>query len=241
MDVAVVHPDEWVRRGWVSGLSELGVKARSWPSLSRPAEAEYRPEVVFVHIGDGPGWDRYSTISEVQASGLTDGSARVVAVVPALSNPLLRLRLQEAGVREAVMPVDLADMDGLRRALESEAASPSLLPAELRAFGLKPTAALNDCLAWVQGSEAAAVVDGELDLSRRRLISLRTRIASMLQMEPWAAGSGAIVERRVPSWRQVIAVLNMARGAPTASAELLERLGVVTVARGARATAGLPA
>lgn len=163
-------------------------------------------------LGPPGGFDRVHGLAVVRA--VAPHVPRVLACAPAVAGPVVALRAVRAGADCLVTPAELATrLAPAGAARRVEGAATGLDAAALARLGLSrssdPDAGLD--LIAEQGLEGAFT--GEDTLSRRRTITVRTALAQRIGVVPLAAGSGAVVDRRLPSWAQLREVVDLARGA----------------------------
>lgn len=214
--------NEWYRRGLAQGCDEVpgwGVAAAVDHDAAIEAEIDWSAlHLVVVDAFTSPShWDRLggATVAELIRLRL-DSQTRVVAVLPEDRFGLARLRMAEAGVRHSVPRSALRSCADLRRMLDG-----SSLPApdeaefarRLGALGLTPRSRLNVGLRLAAEHGWCDELNVFTTLTRRQTITIRTKLTNAIGIEPEIVGSGAIVSRVLPSWRQICDVIYHGRGA----------------------------
>ncbi len=224
--VVVVDDDEWVRRGLAEGvrsserLHPLGAldhaEAAAWNDWRHVDVA-----LVDAYCDGDDRFDRFPGVGVVERIRRFRSPAETLVIVISghLTNDLLRLRMAEAGAdffygRNEVR--NLWSLEGSILHPESARRADRGDPLALARHGLRSTSRLNCGLAYLRdrglGPAFGSPVRDETVLSRRRAISVRAQVADMVGIRSTAAGSGAFVERVLPSWRQVFDLVNEARG-----------------------------
>ncbi|HMJ76547.1 MAG TPA: hypothetical protein VK507_11275 [Iamia sp.] len=222
VSVAVVATDEWMRRGLTHALVE-DTRTNLVASLDHDdAVAGPLPPQLGALVVDSCGpldrWDRVAGVAVARRAVQAPGPGPVVvALVP--DDPLgaIRRRMLEAGAalvvgRRALRSVD--DLVAALRAPEARPAMPIGRTDRLSRLGVTSRSRLNDGLDFIVTHGLEHHFEGaQPDLSRRQLITLRGRLNAVLRLDPVGEGSSAVVERTTPSWRQIRAVVDSARGA----------------------------
>jgi len=148
----------------------------------------------------------------------------LVAVADGRVSDLVRLRLVEAGADHLVATDTLAQLGALADLAGSASTTwrPIKSSMELAHHGLGLTSRLNAGLAHIvsNGLEAAFRPGSGAGggLSRRRAITVRTALAEIVGIQAVGEGSGAVLARSLPSWRQLAELVWVARGADSAGA-----------------------
>jgi hypothetical protein len=139
----------------------------------------------------------------------------LVAVAERPVDDVIRLRLMEAG---ADVLVDLAELERrgaveqIIRAGPTTTWHPAAGSSALAGLGLRRTSRLNAGLAFLVESGLTDVFTDDRQLSRRREITVRTKLAEIVGIDAQASGSGAVVRRSLPSWNQIRSVVREACG-----------------------------
>lgn len=228
----VVSDDEWLRRGLSDGIRstprlELVDGLDHQAALARGDRWADADVVIAEAVGVGDGFDRYSGVKVVQR--IRQHQERHVRIIMLIedSNDLLRKRLSEAGVDCCYRRGEIASVDSLVDAVNrpDERCRPDHLDTmALARLGVTRSSRINDGLDYIQasgleGSIFLGPARSGPNLSRRRAISARANFARIARVAPVPTGSGAVVERTLPSWRQLVEIVDRARGAdlnPTA-------------------------
>ena len=222
LGVAVMVDDEWRRRGLVDGLCEVGgILEVVW---SGPAEVsstilDAAPELVLLGLDRPLGWDALAGFSSASALGerLATGPV-VVGLAPDLSNPLVAVRAVESGIHHLCSWDEITDLETLECALLAPpvtwAPGQRLDFDQLRQLGVPPTARLSAGLRYLMEEGFADVAGRGLQpFTRRRKITLRRRFAAVTGVRAVGPVSAAANQPVVPSWQQLCAIADLARGA----------------------------
>ncbi len=167
---------------------------------------------------DTEGFDRCGGLLDVPALTASFGAHRVVVLADHAPGTVVRLRAHHAGARHLLRDGDLRT-DTLRSIAAGSAAPLERHdPRGLRALGLGPTSRPGAALAYVVEHELQDAFEGSptieaSGLSRRRTITVRQHLTDAVGIEPVEGGSGAVLERSLPGWRQIHAVVSAAREA----------------------------
>lgn len=223
--VAVMVDDEWRRRGLADGLDEVGgILDVAW---SGPAEVTSTlvgadPELVLLGLDRVDGWDGLAGFSS--AATLTarlPAAPMVLGVAPDLSNPLVAVRAVESGIQHLCSWSEVVDLETLECALlappVSWAPAQRLDFDQLRRLGVPPRSRLSAGLRYLMDEGFPSVAGPGFDpFTRRRKITLRQRFASITGVRAVGPVSAAANQPVVPSWQQLCAIVDLARGASAA-------------------------
>lgn len=209
-------PPGWLVDGWDPELLRFGDR-RDGEALHDVATGA---ACVLVTVeADGTGFDRFDLV-EVVAEIVAGGPERpaVLVAAPERFNPMLEARLAAAGADVVVGEASLASSrDGRFAATVEQARAAALTAASATGgrFGTDPTAVLR----YVQtgGFEHAfepGRAQNQLGLSRRTVLRIRRDIARLGAIRPSLDrfGGGSHRDVDLPTWREVVAYVNCARG-----------------------------
>jgi CheY-like chemotaxis protein len=221
--VLVVDDDEWMRRGMADGLRSRGdvavVDAISHEEVDDRLWDEVDVLLIDPERRTDPR-DRYAGLHTIERFRAARPLATVVAVSWRAADPLFRLRAAEVGATTVHLTADITTVDGLLDVVDGSAGLPPVSTAELVAYGLDASSKVDLGVRWLLEGRAVAWVDGDVEPTRRQMIGARETLAKLVGIQPVGAGSGAVVERRVPSWRQIVWLMRSARGlSPTPRAD----------------------
>jgi len=203
--VVIVDDDEWVRRGRVHALEQhpafasvVGIdptEALAW--TTRWADVD---SVVVDAHDSRADWDKFVGVAVVRHVRVYRSPAETVVVMITghAQNDRLRLRAAEAGADWFFAHADVRTADDLVTAI--------LDPGGIRLERSADGAALDEALDLVDHDGARALFDGsasqkQVSLSRRRIITLRSRLSRTLGLTSTAP------------LKSIAEVLNDARGA----------------------------
>jgi CheY-like chemotaxis protein len=226
--LAVLGFDRWARRGLAATAEGLGVAVVVTSSLGSADHDVLRraatTDLALVDV-DLPGWDRWGGLACVSAlRAVRSGAAGpTVVVVSDRANDLhLRRRCAEVGVDVLLPAAAVATEADLSAVLDAprRRALPPPNPVELRGAGLRPGGSITAALEAVQGTRAAeAMARGEAvaatGLSRREVLRVRRTVSGLARLCSSAdrAAGGPHRDLTLPTWREVAAFVDRARGA----------------------------
>lgn len=221
-EIVLVDDDQWRRRGVVACLDELGgilhVLGATSPAEAPASESWTQADVVFVSA-DGPAdaWDRFNGLDAARAVRDSNSDRlRIVLLVPHDFGQVALLRAVETGVDE-VFPWDEiktpADLELLALVPDHKRHPRALVDVrELAAQGLSPSSRPGAALAYVAEHKLGDLFDLAPQLSRRRMITLRSDLGDLLRLTPVGVSGDVLNTRTQPPWRQLLCVVNAARG-----------------------------
>ena len=235
--IVIVDDDEWRRRGVADAVSDLGgllsLQAAVTTRQALASPVGEGCDVVLFHTDATAEWDHYPGIGVAARLRKSSPTVRRLLLVAPPGSPLLPLRASEAGVTHFYRTSTLGTMSALERALLL--ADPECTPsgaidrALLRSLGLSLSSRLNEGLAFVDESGLRPALNAPYAaMSRRRGITIRTHLANIMDVKPVSAGSGSVVEPKTPTWRQLSAIVNLARGSTTRHQPEVRREGTDT-------------
>ena len=136
-------------------------------------------------------------------------------------NDLVGQRLSEAGADACYYRDEIASLESLVDAVmrpQQAFTTGRLGRMALARLGLSRSSRINDGLDYIRSSGLAGAMfldpaRSGPNLSRRRAISARANFARIARVAPVTTGSGALVERTLPSWRQMVEIVDLSRGA----------------------------
>jgi hypothetical protein len=184
--------------------------------------------VIDADAPDADAWDGFSGVGLVPAARSAlrrHGTTMVVAVTRRVDDPLLQIRLFDAGATHVIARGALASGDVVD-ALTRGAAGPVRLHANdttRAAWGLRRVTNLGAGLEHISRSGldralAEGVPANQVGVTRRGMMSLRATVAAVAGIGPSAVLSANASPPTDPTWRDLVRLLNAARGAvPTAS------------------------
>jgi DNA-binding NarL/FixJ family response regulator len=218
-----------VRRGQVDALRsvpDVEVVAAVDPCEARTWTTEWDTvDVVVVDAYDErEDWDRFPGVAVVEAARARrrPEDLLIVVVTGHVMNDLLRLRMAEAGADFYYGRSDVRSLSALVRAIVDPEQARRVTPGDrnrLATLGLRSTSRPNRALAYVRESglaDAFAAGGGQksLDVSRRKIIMTRERLADLAGLDPLGDDVGGPERaRHIPTWREVVRFINRARGA----------------------------
>lgn len=221
-EILLIDDDTWRRRGVVACLAELGGILRVSGHLSHGEALELGEwpdaDVALLSVqAGGDCWDRYSGFDVVPALDQTTRQRpRVVLLVPDDFSDVGMLRAVEVGVDEVCAWRALRTPDDVERlVLLPDQTRRPLACADrsmLRTLGLSLQSRPNATIAFIKERALEAVFDYAEPLTRRRTITLRRELSQVLRLDPVAVSGSALVDRSLPSWRQLQHVVNCVRG-----------------------------
>ena len=223
--VVVIDDDEWRRRGIVDGLRELGGALAVHAALTHRQALQFGPwsqvDVVILDAsGAVGGWDRFAGLEVAEAiRAVSPTPTPVVVLVADVDNSLLVVRAAEAGVDFVYRRCDVRTIEELE--LLALAPDSSHTPARiadfeaLRQLGVSFSSRLNAGLEFLADSGYAVELGrGVLPhLTCRRSITLRQRLVQIVGIRGIGGGGATGVQASIPSWRQLIEIIDLARGA----------------------------
>lgn len=227
--VVIVDDDDIERlgRAWLarSVLADASVDvATTDEAMAWPDRRWAGTNMLLVSVRPQPrGWDRYVTLRAIRsASRASAAIRRVVALVPDIDDPLLRIRLARAGTDELFATSQLRCASSLSAMLDGQTIGAAPMPSafELSIRGVGPDTdpdAVLQALACpdVRRAFGPAVSQATSGLSRRRIMRLRAQVAAAgdLLTPVLRSTGGPIRDTSLPTWREVVAYVNSARGA----------------------------
>lgn len=214
---AVVVADEWLRRGLAHALHEtrreLALVADHGGVLADGIPPDVDSYVVEA-IGGDDEWDRVAGVEVVRTIREIAPETVIVGLVPYQPPGLIARRMIEAGATHVVHRQGLGGVQGLTRLLADRSSTTSLRDLQARHLGVHDKTRLNAAFDFIREEELEGRFLAETpDLTRRQMITLRSKLSVVMALEPVTAGSSALIERTTPSWRQIREVLDLARGA----------------------------
>lgn len=222
--VVVVEEDELRRAGRVAVASDaLGLSVEGWSIDDALGEQRpVAPVAIVVVTWSERSWDHYPAIDALRsvASHLPP-AATLIAVVPTGSSPLVRLRASSAGAGTVVESEQVASVAGWvdlvrtgRRA--GRGGAPRRQAGAAREVLLNPNAALEYVSARrLETVFADRQTQSASGVSRRRAMQIRDDLARIGGVRPSSGRSqgGRYRDLSRPTWREVRAFLDEARGA----------------------------
>ena len=216
--VGVVDDDPWVREGRAAALGRAGEVAVVLCADHAEALARGGWDDVDVLLLDAhdptAGFDQFAGVRVVESVRRTRTATqtRIVVLTGHAFNDLLRVRMAEAGADALYAHSDVRTAEALLAVVQGTLDVDATSPQEARRrAGLRQGARLNDAVSWAEdhlGADALAdQPQKNLELSRRRVITARARIADMVGMPTGADG------RKTPEWKEIVRFLQRARGA----------------------------
>jgi len=219
--VGVVISNEWYRRGMATAIAECAHHRVAAVADHRDAMACTGAlaglDLVVVDAFSRPDdWDRLGGANVVARLKAALDPPKVVALLPSDPYGIAELRMLEVGADRLIDRAAVTDAADLRHLVlggRSTGSSPRELADRLRPLGLTTRSRPGAGLELVREHGLADEFDApEPSLSRRQTITIRTRLSEAMGMAPIPAGSGAVITRVLPSWRQVCDVIQAARG-----------------------------
>lgn len=209
-------PPGWLVDGWDPELLRFGGRRDGVAAHDVAAGAAC---VLVTVEADGGGFDRFDLV-EVVAEIVDGGPDRpaVLVAAPERFNPMLEARLAAAGADLVVGESWLASSGDGRFAAAVERARAATFMASSGTdggFGTDPTAVLRYVTAggFEQAFEPGRA-QNQLGLSRRTVLRIRRDIARLGAIRPSLDrfGGGSHRDIDLPTWREVVAYVNCARG-----------------------------
>lgn len=233
--IGVIEADEIERIGRLSVLDRAGcsvVDAATPDEAAEWGESDWRRlDVLLLGLApDHSQWDRYGHLEIARAAHEAHPNLRVVALHAASMHPLVRVRLDLAGVRRACpsnlarTAQSLADLVHPRpHAVDRARKAACDVRGAIVGAHTDPTAVLK-CVVDDDLCEVFDHADTQADtgLSRRAIIRIRscvTRLGDLSVPSGYFTG-GPCADRSMPSWRAVVDYVNCARGYDGVSASL---------------------
>lgn len=220
--VAVVTDDEWRRRGLVDGLDELGgiIERPTGLPVHEVAHTDWSQIDAALLIADTPcdPWDQFRALAALPFARLSGHpTLHLTVIADDLSNPLLPLRAAEAGADALLPSTSLKDLETLETAvlLPSTGNQPWRLSDHRRLadLGVSTGARPGACLQWIEDQGLTEAFRSERHgLSRRRAITIRSKVMELTGMHPVTALRGGDSVARVPSWSQIHRFVATSRG-----------------------------
>ena len=218
--VGIVDDDPWVREGRAAALErsgevELVLCTDHAEALTRDGWDDVDVLLLDAHDPTA-GFDQFAGVRIVERVRRVRGreDTRIVVLTGHAFNDLLRVRMAEAGADALHPHTDVRTAEALLAVVHGTlGADDSAADEARRRAGLPSGARLNDAVSWAEANVGAdALIDQpqkSLELSRRRVITARSRIAGMVGMPP----SGGAEGRKAPEWKEIVRFLQRARGA----------------------------
>lgn len=217
--VAIVDDDLWVRAGRQAVLDAADGVEVVWAGDHRAAlEAPWQAiDVALVDAHDAEaGFDRFAGVAVAATARRAAPDLRIVVLSGHSHNDLLRIRMAEAGADEFHAHRDVATPAALVavvRAGRGRFTDETNVADARRRVGLSASGRLNEAVAWASERVGEPAIEAETlaetGLSRRRLITAREKLSTLAGLEPRVT-SGA--RRTLPSWREVVELVDRARG-----------------------------
>lgn len=223
MRVAIIDDDLWIRTGRRTALSQfpdIEVVAAVEPDTAMSLDwNEVDVAVVDAHDPSQP-WDRYPGVRVVEAIRKTRKSSETTIIVISgrLLEPMLRLRMAEAGADYFYAHIDVPTPESLARIIQHPSPSSLASPPDdrlLAEIGLRSWSRPNEALRWleVSGNERFFRGTGTQKTaggSRRVLDRVRDQVSRVAHLDP-ALGDP---EKRPGdvSWRDVVKFVHRAIG-----------------------------
>ncbi len=224
--VVVVDDDTWIRMGRAQGLAEYA-DIEVVASLAHDDALAWPWDDIDVAVVDAHDssqeWDRYPGVRVVEAIRRTRSSEATTVIVTSgrMFDPMLRLRMAEAGADYFYAHLDAPDPESLSELIRHPDGSHAAAPGdghELADMGLRTWSRPNEALRWVEESGAAAHfteagTQKAARASRRALIKTRDEVARLARIDP----SLGDPERRPGdvTWRDVVKFINRTLGRDT--------------------------
>ncbi len=222
--VVIVDDDVWVRTGRAAGLkafADIEVVAVLDPETAFGFDWDDRIDVAMVDAHDPRSdWDRFPGVRVVESirRRRTSDQTTVIVISGRMLDPMLRLRMAEAGADFYYGHLDAPDPHSLAALLRhpsDDRRCDAGSNAELSVIGLDVTSRPNQALGWIRDSEAVsyfteAGTQKTAHASRRTLIKVRDEVAKRARLQPWIGDP----QRRpgVVTWRDVSRFVNRALG-----------------------------
>jgi hypothetical protein len=195
--------------GELRGVSLAGAAHHGAADLLEPQDVDL---VVVGLCTDG--FDRCGGLDSVTRLAEVLPRERIVVLADRRVGSVVRLRAAHAGAGGVID----GGIHGLVRHLrQPDPGWRRIEPWSLERLGLRLGSRPGAGVRYVveRRLEAAFVAPATLEasgLSRRRSITVRTHLSRIVGIEVTDPGSGAVLPRQLPSWRQVHAVITAARG-----------------------------
>ena len=231
--IIVVEADEIENAGTVAalrteGLDVVGVSPN--PGDIWLDDRWSATDTVIAGLGGcGDGWDRFSLVDQLDELTRNHPGLRVVGLLRSPLNPVVSLRLHLAGVSEIYDGASRRSAAALRdlALVTSSRAAPSPDYRELARLGIGRRCDPARALALVATPELRRALDTNLSqratgLSRRAVERIRRVVSAAADLRPCPSSStgGAHRDLSLPTWRQVIDFVEMARGATDTSGRI---------------------
>jgi hypothetical protein len=226
-EIVLVDDDRWRRRGVVATLEELGGILHVHDDIRHADMASGRgwgdADVVFVSAdSSGDPWDRFGGLDAARAVRDAGGSSlRIVLLLPSDFGSVAMLRALESRVDEVCSWQSIQTHEDLERLVlvpDHRRHPRELLDLHaLTDHGLSSSSRPNAALEYIAERELEPLFDFAPQLTRRRMIGLRSDLGDLLRITPVGASGEMLRSRSLPPWRQLQSVVNLARGRPTRS------------------------
>lgn len=227
--VAVVEDDEIERVGRVAVLGDRGVEVAAVGDFAEALgwgdEVWSAIDVLITDAHDASqDWDYFTGVNVVRAARVRRrrGDLRIVVITACATNPVLKLRLAQAGADE-MWPLESVRTSGaLIAMLRGNHPGPGGTPLDalvrppLVGPGSRPEAVLDHVRAVGMTEAFEPDLQGSRPgVSHRRSITLRRHIARLsdLRTTPHRSSGGPIRDTSLPTWREIFNYVNDARGA----------------------------
>lgn len=217
--VAIVDDDPWVRAGRQAALAGADGVEVVWVGDQQAALgapwSEIDVALLDAHDGNA-GFDRFAGVAVAAAARQAAPELRIVVLSGHSHNDLLRIRMAEAGADEFHAHRDVSTLEAL---LELVLTKPDPAQHEAgvadarRRIGISGAGSLNQAVAWagehLGESAFTAGTHAETGLSRRRMITARSKLSSLAGLDARVT-TGA--RRALPAWREIAELIDRARG-----------------------------
>lgn len=219
----IVDDDVWIRTGRQSGLArftDLEVVASMDPAQAAGFDwKDIDVALVDAHDSRQP-WDRYPGVGVVEAirRSRTPEQTTVIVISGRMFDPMLRLRMAEAGADFFYAHLDVPDPDRLAEVIRNPDPAHRSGPgddASVAPLGLRSWSRPNQALGWLKETGADrfftdAGTQKTARASRRTLTAVRDQVARLARFDPSLASTGSRPGQ--PSWRDVAKFVNRALG-----------------------------
>lgn len=217
----LIQDNQFERAGRMAAAADHGFEVEV---LDHWAVEEIRGRCLSGHqvisiVDHRPGrWDQYGFLSQLLPS------ARMVIACPSLPNPVLRLRMASVGVAEWVLVDEIEDAGSWVDLVAGHrhGTAPTVTSAERSRHALGLRADPEGMIRWIraEGIEDAFAFDRpqhQTGLSRRQILRARHELSMRGDIHlPLHRRTGGHDRREdVPHWRDIVEVVDLARGAST--------------------------
>ena len=223
--VVIVDDDEWIRRGRGDGLKayhDITVRALLDPAGAMAFDFSGVDVVIVDAHDERQEWDRYPGVGVVERirRDRSPEETLIVVVSGHTLDPMLRLRMAEAGADFFYAHLDLPTPESLADAIrhpDRSRRTDLLDRTALASLGLHPWSRPNAALRWTEDAGAEGLFTAEASQksaggSRRAMTRARNEVARRAHLEP-SLGDRSRRPGDV-TWRDVARFVNRALGRP---------------------------